>query len=60
MDSCNVMCGSKSGLETHICSNKAPHLVDVDGDSCHNAAKAFCASFGSYLEKLAEDLSTDF
>ena len=42
MDSCAVMRGSKNGVETKIRSNHAPHLLDIDGDSCHhihNAAK---------------------
>lgn len=33
MDSCSVMRGSKSGLETRIRQEKTPHLLDVDGDS---------------------------
>lgn len=36
MDSCAVMRGSKSGLETQIRNKHAPHLLDVDGDSCHH------------------------
>ena len=63
MDSCNVMRGSKSGLETRIRQNKAPHLLDADGDSCHhahNSAKEFCAHFDNYLEQMATDLFTDF
>ena len=35
MDSCNVMRGSKSGVELKIRNNKANHLLDIDGDSCH-------------------------
>ena len=30
MDSCNVMRGSKSGLETRIRNEKAPHLLDIN------------------------------
>lgn len=63
MDSCNVMRGAKSGLETRIRNNKAPHLLDIDGDSCHhahNAAKAFCDPFDQYLEKLVSDIYNDF
>lgn len=62
MDSCNVMRGSKSGLETRIRDNKANHLLDVDGDSCHhihNAAKKFSAPFGGHLESLFTDLYND-
>ena len=32
MDSCAVMRGNKTGLEKRIRDNKAPHLVDIDGD----------------------------
>jgi len=63
MDSCNVMRGSKSGLETRIRTEKAPHLLDVDGDVCHhvhNAAKAFCKPFKSFIEQLYNDLFNDF
>ncbi|XP_072042205.1 uncharacterized protein, partial [Amphiura filiformis] len=74
MDSCNVMRGSKSGLETRIRKEKAPHLLDIDGDSCHhahNAAKIlisricavshpFCDPFDQYLEQLVADIFTDF
>ncbi|XP_071485981.1 uncharacterized protein [Diadema antillarum] len=63
MDSCAVTRGSKSGLETRIRANKAPHLLDVDGDSCHhahNAAKTLCEPFGYHLEGLIKDFHTDF
>ncbi|XP_030828178.1 uncharacterized protein LOC115919185 [Strongylocentrotus purpuratus] len=63
MDSCAVMRGSKSGLETRIRSKKAPQLLDIDGDSCHhahNAAKAFCHGFDNYIEGLLNDIYTDF
>ena len=55
MDSCAVMRGSKSGLETLIHEKVAPHLLDIDGDVCHhmhNATKVFCKPFGSHVEKL--------
>ncbi|KAK1902004.1 Zinc finger BED domain containing protein 5 [Dissostichus eleginoides] len=42
LDSCNVMRGSKSGLETRIRDKHCQTLLDIDGDSCHhihNAAK---------------------
>ena len=63
MDSCNVMRGSKSGLETRIRTEKAPHLLDVDGDTCHhihNACKAFCKPFKSFVELFFNDLFNDF
>ena len=63
MDSCNVMRGSKSGLEKRIREERAPHLLDIDGDTCHhahNAAKAFCKPFRGGVESLLCDLHTDF
>ena len=63
MDSCSVMRGSKGGLETLIRERKAPQLLDIDGDSCHhlhNASKQFCSAFGGEVEKLLNDLHTDF
>ena len=63
MDSCAVMRGSKSGLETRIREKKAPHLLDVDGDSCHhahNASKKLCAPFGYHIEGLIKDIHSDF
>jgi hypothetical protein len=55
--------GSKSGLETRIRNQKAPHLLDVDGDTCHhvhNGAKAFCKPFGGLVEQLFNDVFNDF
>ncbi|CAC5390542.1 unnamed protein product [Mytilus coruscus] len=62
MDSCNVMRGSKTGLEVRIRS-KAPHLLDIDGDSCHhahNACKAFCKPFEGFAEHLMSDIFNDY
>nr|XP_055069280.1 uncharacterized protein LOC129450264 [Misgurnus anguillicaudatus] len=62
LDSCNVMRGSKSGLETRIRERHCPTLLDVDGDSCHhvhNAAKRFAEPFENYLEQLFADIHTD-
>ena len=36
MDSASVMRGNKSGLETRIRDEIAPHLLDIDGESCHH------------------------
>ncbi|KAK6167395.1 hypothetical protein SNE40_021431 [Patella caerulea] len=63
MDSCNVMRGSKAGLEVRLRSEKAAHLLDIDGDVCrhvHNAAKAFCKPFKWSVEQLYNDLFNDF
>lgn len=58
MDSCRVMRGSKTGIETKI----LPTLLDIDGVSCHhihNAAKKFAEPFDHHLEQLFNDLHTD-
>lgn len=56
------MRGSKSDLET-IVREKAPNLLDIDGDSCHhiyNASKKFCEPLANYVEKLFSDICNDF
>ncbi|GBM10091.1 hypothetical protein AVEN_230361-1 [Araneus ventricosus] len=48
-----VMRGTKNDVETRITKEKAPHLLDIDGDSCHhihNASKKFCLPFDCWLE----------
>ena len=62
MDSCSVMRGRKSGVETRIRSENAPHLIDIDGDTCHhvhNACKALTKPFGKFVEQLATDIHND-
>ncbi|RXN32849.1 splicing factor 3B subunit 2-like protein [Labeo rohita] len=62
MDSCAVMRGSKNGLEKKIRDRRAPHLLDIDGDSCHhlhNASKKLCCPFERWVESLLSDLHTD-
>ena len=62
MDSCNVMRGKLGGVETRIRNELAPHLLNVDRDSCHhihNAAKKFAKPFECYVENLYSDLHTD-
>jgi len=62
MDSCNVMRGSKSGVELKIRTNKANHLLDIDGDSCHhihNASKKFCKPFNNWVEALHTSIFND-
>ncbi|GFR03718.1 60S ribosomal protein L18 [Trichonephila clavata] len=61
MDSCNTMRGKK-GVETRLGSNKAPHLLDIDGDTCHtanNCKKKICfldktdkGDYFSYVETI--------
>ena len=62
MDSCAVMRGSKSGVETRIRQGKAPHLLDIDGDVCHhihNIAQKFCKPFAFWVEGMYMDIFTD-
>ena len=62
LDSCNTMRGVKSGVEVLI-REKCPHLLDIDGESCHHAhgvSKAICQPFGFWLERLYMDLHLDF
>ena len=50
-------------IETQIRNTKAPHILDVDGDSCHhmhNATKYFCKLFDGSVQGLLGDLFTDF
>ena len=59
IDSCAVMRGSKTGLETRVQHNHCPELLDIDGDSCHhihNASKRFSSPFNGHLEQLFSDL----
>ncbi|XP_073710036.1 uncharacterized protein [Misgurnus anguillicaudatus] len=62
MDSCAVMRGSKTGLETRVRHNHCPQLLDIDGDLCHhihNASKRFYSPFNGHLEQLFSDLHVD-
>ncbi|CAL4166836.1 unnamed protein product [Meganyctiphanes norvegica] len=62
MDSCAVMRGPKSGLETRI-RERAPHLLDIDGDNCHhvhNGARKIGVQFGKNVETLFNDLHSHF
>ena len=61
MDWCSTMRGKKSGLETRL-REKAPHLLDINGDSvhhAHNVAKSFTAPFNYYLEGLFNSIHSD-
>ena len=63
-DSCNYMCGKKSGLEKWL-QDRALQLLNVDGDCCHhvhNSIKVFCQPFDDLVEKFIDDIhkwSTD-
>ena len=62
MDSCSVMRGEKGGLETRV-REVAPHLIDVDGDSCHdihNFVKKMTSHFRYSLESLFREIYHDF
>ena len=62
MDSASSMREEKYVLELRI-RELAPHLLDIDGDSCHhmhNIVKNFTLHFGSFLERLLRNLYTDF
>jgi len=63
MDSCSVMRGSKSGVEVRIRENNAPHMLDIDGDSCHhahNASKKLSDPFDNFAERMLSDIYNDF
>jgi hypothetical protein len=62
-DSCAVMRGKRSGVETVLRRDHADHLLDIDGDVCHhlhNAVKKFCTPFGGASESLLNDLYNEF
>ena len=48
LDSCNVMHGKKLELESRL-REKCPHLLDIDGDSCHQCCKAILKTFRATL-----------
>ena len=61
-DSASVMRGAKGGFEA-LMRREAPHLQDVGGDTCHhlhNTVKRFCEHFNKVVEKLMDDLHTEF
>lgn len=63
MDSCNVMRGKKNGVEARLRNTVAPHLLDIDGDSCHHihgCCKKFTSAFGGIIERLFSDIFCDF
>ena len=63
MDSCAVMRGAKQGLEKRVRSERAPHLLDIDGDICrhvHNATKVFCKPFNYWAESLFGNVYNEF
>ena len=60
-DSTNYMRGKAAGFET-LMRKAAPHLLDIDGDTCqhaHNTAGKFLKPFGRRVESLCSDTRTD-
>ena len=60
-DSANYMWGKKSGVEARL-REKAPHLLDIDGDTCHhmhNSTKKFSAVFEKHVERMMTDVHND-
>lgn len=58
IDLCSTRRGKKTGLETRL-REKAPNLLDIDGDSvhhAHNVAKSCTAPFNCYLEGLLNSI----
>ena len=52
------MSGKYKWLEK-LLRDKAPHLLDTDGDVCHhfhNTLKQFCKRFENFAEKLVNDI----
>ena len=63
MDSCNVMRGSKNGLEIKVRENLTSHSLVIDGDFnhyVHNVLKCFTKPFEIFLESWFSDIHTDF
>lgn len=61
MDSCNTMRGKKNGVEKRL-RDKASHLLDIDGDTCHtvnNCALQFSKPFSKYLETISDEIYFD-
>ena len=59
--STNYMHGKKSGLEKRL-QDKAPQLLNVDGDCCHhvhNSIKNFCQPFDNLVETFIDDIHID-
>ena len=59
--STNYMRGKIAGIEL-LLRKEAPHLLDVDSDTCHhvhNASKKFLSPFDKHIEQLFTDLRTD-
>ena len=52
------MTGKSSGVESEM-RDKAPRLLDIDGDACHhlhNSVKSFSKPFSKYIETFIDDV----
>ena len=61
-DSASTMRGSVSRLEGKLRATVAPHLIDIDDESCHhmhNIVKKLTSCFNYFLENLFRDVSTE-
>ena len=60
-DSTNYMRGKITGFES-LLRKEAPHLLDINGNTCHqlhNTSKKFLSLFNKHTEELLTDLRTD-
>ena len=56
------MASDKNGFFAEMRA-KCPNMLDIDKDVCHhvhNCVKKFCSFFNNTVEKLLDDLHTDF
>lgn len=51
MDSWNVMRGSKSGFAVRL-TEKSPHLLDIDDDTCHHTATMPVRNFAILFKNM--------
>lgn len=61
-DSASYMAGNRTGFLKRM-MDVCPNMIDIDNDICHhvhNCVKLFCSNFDHTLEKLFDDLHTDF
>ena len=62
-DSASTMRGLVFGLETKLQTTVSPHLIYINGESCHhihNIVKKLTLRFNYFLENLFRDVSTGF
>ena len=62
LDPVSAMRGTVASLETKLIVNLAPHLLDIDGESCHhmhNILKKLTLIFDYFLENLLRDMYSE-